>query len=195
MARRELTALFNRKFGEDRTVIAITGALNRNNIQSGRTGRFEEGSSPWNADTKGLTSANITSFKKGNIPANIKPLGSERISADGYREIKIAEKNPYTGSPTRYKLKHVHIWEKANGPVPKGHILIFKDGNQLNCDIGNLALLSRAELLALNQHNYRRAHDELKPSIMALAKLQTKAKIRIRREKKVEEKPNDRKSR
>ena len=34
-----------------------------------------------------------TWFKKGHIPANYRPVGSERVNADGYIEVKVADPN------------------------------------------------------------------------------------------------------
>lgn len=123
---------------------------------------------------------NSGNFQKGHVPANRKPIGSERISRDGFIEIKVAEKNPYTGFPTRYKHKHVHVWEQRNGPVPDGMVVAFKDSDPTNCNINNLMLLSRAELLKLNQHGYKKMPVELKPSILAVSKLQVKAMAKER---------------
>ena len=44
---------------------------------------------------------------------------------------------------TPYYLHHV-VWVEHNGPIPRGHKVCFKDGNHLNCDIGNLELLSNS---------------------------------------------------
>jgi hypothetical protein len=88
--------------------------------------------------------------------------------------IKVKERNPHTGSPTRFKAKHVVVWEKKHGPVPKGTALIFKDGNVENCRIGNLEIVTRAELLKLNQLGYRKFPSQLKPTVLILAKLKTK---------------------
>jgi len=53
------------------------------------------------------------------VPPNRKPLGAEHIcSKDGFILMKVPERDPHTGFPTRYKHKHVHIWEQAHGPVP-----------------------------------------------------------------------------
>lgn len=179
ISQRDLTAAFNAEFGTAKNVAQIKSVLRNHHIRSGRTGRFEKGHKTWNKETKGLTGANSTSFKKGNKPANRKPLGAERIdSKDGYILMKIKERDPYFGFPTRYKHKHVHVWEKKHGPVSAGHIIAFKDSNRMNCRLKNLMLLSRAELLVLNQHKYREMPDELKPSVLALAKLEAKAGIR-----------------
>ena len=170
-----LTFLFNEKFKTNLTIGQIRSYTRNHSIRSGRTGCFEKGHKSWNNGTKGLTGANRTSFKKGNVPANRKPLWDERVcSKDGFILMKVPEPNPYTGFPTRYKHKHVYIWEQTHGPVPKGMIVALRDGVKTNCDPDNLMLLSRAELLRLNQRGYKDAPDELKPSILALVKLEVK---------------------
>lgn len=180
---KKLTGLFNRHFGEDKTEGQIRAYLRNHRITSGRTGCFEKDHKPWNTGTKGkgLTSANCTSFKKGNVPLNRKPLWSERIEPKwGYIEMKVPERNPYTKAQARYKCKHVWIWEQEHGPVPKGYVVAFVDGNPLNVALDNLMLSSRAELLRMNQHDYKNQPEELKPSVLALAKLEAKAGIRSR---------------
>ena len=173
----KMTALFNDHFSTDRTWQQIKDFVNRRGITSGRTGCFEKRHISWNNGTKGygLTGANKASFKKGNVPANHKPLGTERIcSRYGYISIKVAEKDPNTGSPTRYKRKHVHIYEQENGPVPKSMVVTFKDSVKTNCEPENLMLISRAELLNLNRLGYKNIPAELKPNVLMLSKLQIK---------------------
>ena len=141
-----------------------------------KTGRFLPGLVPWNTGTKGLglTGANRGSFKKGQVPPNRKPLWSERVdSKDGYIVMKVPEEDPYTGFPTRYKHKHVWIYEQEYGPVPKGYVVIFKDQDNRNFDPENLLAIKRADLVRLNQAGYKEAPDELKPSILALCRLKT----------------------
>lgn len=140
-------------------------------------GRFYRGHKTWNAGTKGqgLTGPNSGSFKRGQVPPNRKPLWSERVdSKNGYIWMKVPEEDPYTGFPTRYKLKHVWIYEQKHGPVPKGYVVIFKDQNNRNFDPGNLEAIKRADLARLNQAGYKEAPGELKPSILALCRLKTK---------------------
>lgn len=170
----EIAALFNKRFKTYRTRQQIKTFKNRRRISSGLTGYFPKGNKSWNAGTKGLCKPNSGSFKKGNVPPNRKPIGTERYNKKYGINIKVAERDPYTGFPTRYKLKHVHVWEKTNGPVPKGKVVAFIDGDNKNCDPENLMLISRAELLTLNQHGYKDTPAELKPSILALSKLQVK---------------------
>ena len=176
----ELTELFNERFNDDKTILQIKAFVKNRHITSGKTGQFEKGQTPWNRGIKGYMGANTTSFKPGNLPHNHKPLWSERVSKDGYIEMSIPESNPHTGFWSRYKPKHVWIWEQAYGPKPKGSVVIFRDGNNRNFDIENLILVTRAELLALNLHDYREMPCELKPSVLALARMEVKAGIRTR---------------
>lgn len=177
----ELTAMFNAKFEDNKTAGQIRTFVRNHGITSGLTGRFEKGNIPWNRHKKGYMGANKTSFIKGSIPPNRKPIGTERIDSKyGFILIKITERNPYTGAPTRYKHKHVYVWETLHGPLPKGHVVSFKDGDKLNCDPENLMLLTRAELLILNQHDYKNQPAEMKPTILALVKVEAKAGFRTR---------------
>ncbi len=175
-----LTDLFNKTFSENKTENQIRAAVNNRGILSGRTGRFGKGQSPWNKGAKGYMGANATSFKKGDIPRNKRKLWSERINKDGFIEISIPECNPHTGAVTRFKHKHVWIWENNNGPVPEGHAIIFIDADTQHCVLENLMLVTRAELLSMNLHNYKGTPSQLKPSVLSLAKLETKAGFRLK---------------
>ena len=64
-------------------------------------------------------------FKKGHSVHNEKPLGSE-FKMKGYVMVKVK----MDGSRyDKWKLKHVLIWEKHNGPVPKDLVCIKKHIN------------------------------------------------------------------
>lgn len=54
-----------------------------------------------------------TMFRKGNVPANHRPVGSERVNMDGYVEIKVAE-------PNKWKHKHRVYGSRSTAPFPKG---------------------------------------------------------------------------
>lgn len=176
----ELTGAFNARFGLQLSELQIKCFLKNHGIRSGRTGCFESGNMPWNTGTKGKTSRNKTTFVVGNVPANRMPLYHERIGKDGYIEIKVPQQNPYTGHKTRYRMKHVWLYEQQHGPVPRDMVVYFKDGDKTNFDQGNLGTISRAVLLVMNLHNYRDTPDELKPSVLALAKLEDRAGVRSR---------------
>lgn len=143
----EIVELFNNKFGENISISQLRGVLKRYKIKTGFTGRFEKGRTPWNKETKGIMKYNKTSFKKGRLSHNYLPVGTRKLKS-GYIFVK-------TGHPKEWKLEHRMIWEKRYGKVPKGCVLIFKDGNCLNTNLDNLMLISRRELAVMNHINLR----------------------------------------
>ena len=106
-------------------------------------GRMKKGRNTWNKGMRGETQ-----FKKGIIPHNYKPVGSTRITKDGYTEIKIAD-------PRTWELMHREVWKQHHGEYPPaGTAIVFIDGNKQNCEISNLQLLTRKELMQINTvHN------------------------------------------
>ncbi len=92
-----------------------------------------------------------TMFKKGRLPHNTKSDGeiSIRKSNNGslYYHIRL--------SLGKWQALHRFLWEKENGKIPNGFNIIFKDGNNSNCKIENLELISNTELMQRNSiHNY-----------------------------------------
>lgn len=131
-----------------RTPKVILSWLLRNKVPfQKQQGHFSKGLVPWNAgkpmskETKEKV-AN-TFFKKGGIPKNHRPVGSERTTREGLIEIKIAE-------PNVWKLKQRHIWEEHNGAIPPGYKIVFRDGNPKNLDIANLEKIHTTNLLFRN---------------------------------------------
>jgi hypothetical protein len=73
------------------------------------------------------------------------PVGTERIwKSRGEAFIKVS--NEHGG---RWLIKHHALWEQAHGRIPAGHIVIFLDKNRNNFAIDNLALVSKVEVIHL----------------------------------------------
>lgn len=180
----DYAAQFNARFGRNVAAVNLHSLRKRMGWRTGRTGQIQKGQEPPN---KGKTctpgtggrhpNAQRTQFKKGNAPHNTKFEGHERISRDGYVEISVNETNPHTGFERRHVLKHRWLWEQQHGPVPPGMALKCK-GDRLNTDPSNWELVPRALLPRLaggrrKQHvAYDDASPELKPAILAVAKLE-----------------------
>lgn len=145
ISNQELTDRFNQHFGSEIGINSIKAYKKNHKISSGLTGHFPKGNVPLNKGKKGSGGWKPTQFKKGSIPVNYRPVGSERINVDGYTEVKIAD-------PNKWRLKHIVTWEEHNGPLPKGYAVIFGDGDRLNLDIENLILVSRKQLLTMNRN-------------------------------------------
>ena len=163
----ELTELFNKTFGLDFGVERIGGTIKRLGLKNGRDCRFSKEHAPFNKGKKGARMSPATEFKKGHVPINHRPVGSERISVSGYIEIKVEE-------PRKWRHKHNVVWEQHNGKIPKGCIIIFLDGDPLNCVIGNLAPISRRELLIVNRQGFIKADPELTKTGITTARLMAK---------------------
>ena len=142
---KELLTLMNEKFDYEFSSQQIESALRRYNLKTGNTGQFKKYQEPWNKGLKGYMGANKTSFKKGTIPPNYKPVGTERFAKDGYIEVKVKD-------PNVWELKHRYIYKKHHGEIPNGYNVIFADKNISNFDIDNLILVSKAEMLILNKN-------------------------------------------
>ena len=124
----------------------------------GASTRFKPGQTPWNKGVRGLIypGAVATQFKPGHrggrALARYQPIGTERVTLDGYLERKINDDMPLQ---KRWRAVHIVLWEQVNGPLPAGHALVFRDGNKRNTCLENLELLTRAELMRRNScHNH-----------------------------------------
>ncbi len=127
----------------------------RRGDNTGAETRFKPGNIAWNKGMKGLQiGGKATQFKPGHRGGKAleryQPIGTERISKDGYLERKINDDMPLQ---KRWRAVHLVLWEEANGPVPKGHAVVFKDGDKSNITLDNLELISRAELMRRNTYH------------------------------------------
>lgn len=108
----ELVDLFNQKFNTNITSRTIKSYKANNNLNSGLTGKFRKGQTPHNKGKKMpkevYEKVKHTMFAKGNVPPNHRPVGSERISKDGYIEVKVAE-------PNKWRLKQRVVYKEAKG--------------------------------------------------------------------------------
>jgi hypothetical protein len=189
LPRRELHALFVQIWKRpDVSQANLTALCKRQGWLTGRTGRFVKGQVPPNAGKKGICAAGSEKgwFPKGNRPHTWRGAGHESIdNRDGYVWLIVNETNPYTGAPTRRVQKHKWLWEKAHGPVPKGHVLKCLDGDKTNCAPSNWEAIPMALLPRLNGRSgrdYDSAPAELKPLILATAKLEHAARERTRKQ-------------
>lgn len=174
---RELVAELREYYGIRTTVRRLGSICKNHGITSGRTGQFEKGHVPWTAGTKGmgLIKPNSGQFEKGSSPANLKPIGFERVNREGLVEVKVDEINPYTGFCGRFRPKHVVIWEQHQGKrVPRGHVVIFRDGDNRNFDPANLDAITKALNVRLNQLRISQYPKEMRETIRGVAEIRNK---------------------
>lgn len=145
--------------------------------------RFQKGNVPAN---KGLRRPGFgpgrmkqTQFKKGQRVWNWRPLGSERL-VDGYLYTKVSNR-PRVPWTRNWKPTHVLRWEKKHGRIPEGWALKCLDGNRLNTKPSNWTAVPRAMLPRLSRA-YDTAPPELRPTILAIARVEHAARIAKRME-------------
>lgn len=178
---KELTRRFNKKFNTNVSENAISNQKVKLGIRSGMIGgRFEKGHVPANKGKKGSMTpeqyekCKKTMFKKGNVPANRRPIGSERYNSRDGILIKVQDGQ----LQKNWMPKGRYIYEQAHGKIPKGHKVIFADGNNRNFDLDNLVLVSNAEELIMNRNKLFKQHKELTKAGVAVAKVINKVNKR-----------------
>lgn len=107
-----------------------------------------------------------TFFKKGNIPANAKKDFEEVQRRDSSGKVYWMIKLP---GNKKLVFKHIWLWETTNGKVSRGHNIVFKNGNSLDCQLDNLECISDAELMLRN--TIQRYPDDIKQAIRLNGKL------------------------
>lgn len=180
---KELTKRFNEKFNLNVTENAIANRKNILGLRSGIVGgQFKKGHIPankgktWNEymSKEGQINSRKTTFKKENIPANHRPIGSERYNSRDGILIKFRD-----GYKTRnWMPKSRYVYEQAYGTIPKGHKVIFADGNIRNFELNNLILISDAEELIMNKRKLFSESPEHTKTGVLIAKVLNKAKKR-----------------
>ena len=157
----------------------------RRGDEVGKAHRFQPGHAPWCKGRRmpgyGPGRMRETQFRRGErhgvAARRWVPIGTERISKDGYRERKINDGLPLQA---RWRAVHLLLWESVHGPLPPGHAVAFVNGDRTDIRIENLALVTRAELMRRNTvHNLPAPLPEL---VQLRGALVRKINRRLRRE-------------
>ena len=140
-----------------------------------KNGRFQKGNISFNTGRKqseymspeGILKGMAFRFKKGQVALNAKTDGefSNRIDRNGYtyRYIRI--------SAAKWELYHRIVWQQANGAIPSDSLVIFKDGNRLNCSLENLELITKRENIIRNRASFLILPTELQTTKRLLTKI------------------------
>ncbi len=163
----EMAAMLLEEFGREYTYNQIRNFYKNHGLKSGIDTKFKPGNVPPLTGKKGQYPKGCEKswYRKGNVPMNAVPVGTERVRpCSGYVWIKIAE-------PNRWRMKHLVIWEEANGKVPSGMKLIFLDNDRTNVSLENLALVDNDILLEMNRSDLRTSVKEYTEVGVTVAKL------------------------
>lgn len=125
-----------------------------------KASRFQPGMTPWNKGTKGVMgqhpNSRRTQFRRGALPHTWRPIGSERVTPEGILEIKIRDtrvtRNDFVSVPRL-------VWERERGPIPDGHLVVFKRGmhttNFRDITADRLECIDRVENMRRNSYHTR----------------------------------------
>ncbi len=140
--------------------------------------QFKKGSIPHNKGVKGWQAggnASKSRFKPGQKPHNYKPIGSERFSKEGYLQRKMTD----TGYPPKdWVPVHHLLWRDHHGEIPKGFIVIFKNGDKSDIRLDNLKLISQKENMQRN--TIHRFPEELVQVMRLKSKVTRKINARLK---------------
>lgn len=138
--------------------------------------RFKPGQRPWNAGMHGYQPGGRsaeTRFKAGRKPEearNYRPIGSIRLTKDGYCERKVTD-NQDVYPARRWVPVHRLVWEEVHGPVKKGMIVVFKLGMLTNNP--DEITIDRLELITRQENMQRNTVHRLPKEIVQLVQLRS----------------------
>lgn len=128
----------------------------------GRPYRFKPGIVPWNKGSSYVAGGRSaeTRFKPGMKPHTWVPIGSYRVVNNKNGGPELQQKVNDDPGPTCVRWKPVArlVWEAAHGPVPDGHIVVFKPGRRSTkpeeVTLDAIELITRQQLMKRNTiHN------------------------------------------
>ncbi|PAM73184.1 HNH endonuclease [Stenotrophomonas maltophilia] len=130
-----------------------------------------------------------TQFKKGRPASearNYVPIGSEKVDPKRKVLMRKVTDDPALFPANRWRPVHVMVWEAANGPVPEGHIVVFRPG--LKTLIAAEITADRLETVTLAENMRRNSyHNRFPPELKELVHLKARITRRVRRRIKEQE--------
>ena len=182
---RKAKVLGLRKTAEHRA--RMLEAVSSNLREGGKNFRFAKGRATWNKGKNYMPGGRsiATRFQPGRATHNYQPIGTEKVR-EGYLMRKM------TDDPSvlpRYRWSYVHrlVWVAAHGPIPPGHVVVFKAGrhstDRAQITLDALELLTRAQLMQRNS-----LHTIMPPELTHLVQLRGAITRQINRRTKAREK-------
>lgn len=157
---KQMSRMLNRSENSARQRMALLGLVVPKEITEKfkQQSQYKKGTTPKNKgkkwsdfmSKKGMANSKKTTFKKGNLPHTTLFDGCITVRTDQrgikYKFIRVAK--------AKWVPLQRRVWEQKKGKIPKGCKIIFKDKNPMNCNIGNLKMVTCKELMLLNSvHN------------------------------------------
>lgn len=182
--------------GLKKTAAYLAGDLS-GRIQRGRTDprmtatQFKKGGTSWNKGNKGWKAGGRspeTRFKKGARPHNEKPIGSYRVvnGKAGWKTLE--QKVSEVPGPNNLRWTPVArlVWEAIHGPIPDGHLVVFKPG--MSTVIPHELTIDRLECISQSENAKRNAyHSRYSPELCKVIRLKGALTRQINKKEKNEQ--------
>lgn len=135
-------------------------------------------------------------LKKGNVPLNkgkkMDPKVYERIKHTFFQPghspkntlfdgaIVIRHNHKERGAPpykliklskNKWEFLHRYNWVQAHGPIPNGMIIVFKNGDTMNCELANLECITFEENMIRNSYHFKDYDKEIKGAAYSITLL------------------------
>lgn len=148
-------------------------------------GRFRPGQPPANKGVRRppgwapgrMRETQFRPGRKAELAHNYRPIGSLRVTRDGILERKTTD-DPTLPPARRWRAEHALAWEAAHGPIPAGHIVVFRPG----CRTTDPAAITPSRLeIVTRAENMRRnsIHTRLPPAVVDLIRLRNALRRKI----------------
>lgn len=148
--------------------------------------RIKPGQAPWNKgisfDPGGRSAA--TRFQHGrpaSESSNYKPIGSLRVTKDGYLEQKVTD-DASLAPARRWVALHRLVWEQEHGAVPPGHIVVFRQG--MHTTEPDQITADRVECITRAENMRRNTYHRYGPEVAKLVQLRGAINRQIRKREK-----------
>ena len=150
MSASEMSKGINDEFSLSTSPDEIKGWRARTKNPRPTPSRFQKGHTPFSKGKKwdeymspeSQARSRMTTFRKGDVPHNVQPLGSISIMS-GYWVMKVTNVG---NQHQKWKFLHRLLWEKENGPIPKGMNVVFRNGDRNDIRMENLMLMNNKEM-------------------------------------------------
>lgn len=159
----------------------------------GRAHQFKPGLPSWSKGLKGRVgvqeACKATQFKKGRPASearNYVPIGTLRLSKDGYLERKVTD-DPSVYPSRRWVALHRLVWETAHGDVPAGCIVVFKPGTKTTDP--ETVTVDRLECITRRENMLRNTYHRYGPEIAKVIQLRGAINRQINKRAQHEQEP------
>ena len=161
---KELADILTKTFSIKRTESGIQRKCIELGLTGPTDGKYKNGHKVWCQDMNydefrsHYTNETWENYKKKpegyNKKFNVGDISTKLGSANSDKRYYYMKVSSDKNLPKREQWKPLQriVWEQHYGPIPKDHIIIFLDGDSMNCDISNLACVDKATGMSMSKN-------------------------------------------